>query len=133
MKKYIHIEKEDREFLERAFGVKGRTVYNALHYVGEGGGSDLAKKIRKIALDRGGIVMVAAPEEETLFDADGYMRQYLENSKVLLEFSFEDGSCTVFVKGEEALRFERVLVSDIPHIQSWAKKQVREQPQPAMA
>lgn len=42
MKKYIHIKKEDRDFLERAFGVSGRTVYNALHYDDERGGSDLA-------------------------------------------------------------------------------------------
>lgn len=40
-------------------------------------GNDLAKKIRSLALQRGGIVMVEAPEMDTLHDADGYMRQYL--------------------------------------------------------
>lgn len=122
MKKYIHLKKEDRDFLEQVFKVTSRMVYNALHYVGEGGGSDLAKKIRKIALDRGGIVMVEAPEAETLFDGDGYMRQYLNNGRVLLEFKYADNSCTVYVKGEEARRFEHVFVSDIPHIQEYAER-----------
>lgn len=31
MKKYIHIQKEDREFIARTFKVSKRTVYNAIH------------------------------------------------------------------------------------------------------
>lgn len=119
MKKYIHIEKKDREFLEKAFGITGRTVFNALHYDDERGGSDLAKKVRKVALERGGIRMVEAPEVETLFDNDGCMRQYLPGG-VLLEFKYADNSCTVFVKGEEKRKFEHVFVSDIPFIQEFA-------------
>lgn len=135
MKKNIHIKKEDRDFLERAFGVSGRTVYNALHYDDERGGSDLAKKMRKVALDRGGIVMVEALEEETLFDVDGFMRQYLANGKVLLEFKYDDDSCTVFVRGEEVKRFEGVKLGDIPHIQKYAERvcaATASYPQPVM-
>lgn len=129
MIKYIHIKKEDRQFISKALKVGGKSIYNALHFNSDRGGTDLAKKVRKLALARGGIVMVEAPEEETLFDADGYMRQYLENSKVLLEFSLEDGSCTVFVKGEKVRTFEHVFVRDIPHIQAWAKEHSTRQPQ----
>ena len=32
MKKYIHIQKEDREFIAKAFKVSKRTVYNAIHF-----------------------------------------------------------------------------------------------------
>ena len=32
MKKYIHIQKEDREFIAKAFKVSKRTVYNAFHF-----------------------------------------------------------------------------------------------------
>jgi len=65
--------------------------------------------------------MVEVPETETLFDADGYMRQYLPGG-VLLEFKYSDNSCTVFVRGEEKRKFEHVYVSDIPYIQEFAGK-----------
>lgn len=117
--KYIHIQKEDREFIAKAFGISERSVFNAIRFDDRRGGTDLAKKVRKLAMDRGGIVMVEVPEMETLFDADGYMRQYLPNN-TLLEFSFEDGGCEVFHKGKKVRRYENVVVSDIKNIQSWA-------------
>ena len=118
MKKYIHVKKEDREFLAKVFGITPRMVFNAVHFESD---SELARKIRKLAMARGGIVMVEAPEAETLFDADGYMRQYLPGG-VLLEFKYSDNICTVFVKGEERRRFDDVHVSDIPYIQEFAGK-----------
>ena len=118
MKKYIHVKKEDREFLAKVFGITPRMVFSAVHFESD---SELARKVRKLAMDRGGIVMVEAPEAETLFDADGYMRQYLPGG-VLLEFKYSDNSCTVFVKGEERRRFDDVHVSDIPYIQEFAGK-----------
>ena len=118
MKKYIHLKKADRDFLAKAFGITPRMVFSAVHFESD---SELARKVRKLAMDRGGIVMVEAPEAETLFDADGYMRQYLPGG-VLLEFKYADNSCTVFVKGEERRRFDDVYVSDIPYIQEFAGK-----------
>ena len=91
MKKYIHIQKADRKFIAQAFGIAERTIFNAIHFEDPKDGSDLAKKIRKLALERGGIVMVEAPEWEVLHDADDYMRQ-----------------------------FEQVMTSDIQGIQDWA-------------
>ena len=116
MKKYIHLKKVDRDFIAKVFGITPRMVFNAVHFESD---SELARKVRKLAMDRGGIVMVEAPEAETLFDADGYMRQYLPGG-VLLEFKYSDNSCTVFVKGEERRRFDDVHVSDIPYIQEFA-------------
>ncbi len=117
MRKYIHIRKEDREFIMKALGVTERTVFNAIRFDNKRGATELAIKIRKLAMDRGGIIMVEIPEIECLFDADGYMRQYLPNN-TLLEFSFEDGGCDVFHKGCKVRRYENVMVNDIPHIQS---------------
>lgn len=116
MKKYIHITKEDREFIMKALDVTERMVFKGTHFESD---TDLAKKVRKLAMDRGGIVMVQVPEIECLFDADGYMRQYLPNN-TLLEFSFADGGCDVFHKGEKVRRYENVVVSDIKGIQGWA-------------
>lgn len=64
MKKYIRITKEDREFLAKAFGVTERTVTNAVRFDAERGGTELARKIRKVALERGGVPMVVMPEAE---------------------------------------------------------------------
>ena len=119
MKKYIHITKEDREFIMKALGITERMVLYATRFDSKRGDTELARKVRKLAMDRGGIVMVEIPEIECLFDADRYMRQYLPNN-TLLEFSFDDGGCDVFHKGEKVRRYENVVVSDIKNIQNWA-------------
>ena len=119
MKKYIHITKEDRMFIMKALGVTDRTVFNAIRFDSKRGDTELARKIRKLAMERGGIVMVEIPEIECLFDADGYMRQYLPNNTIL-EFSFENGGCDVFHKGEKVRHYENVVVSNIKNIQNWA-------------
>lgn len=119
MRKYIHIKREDREFIAKAFGITERSVFNAIRFDDRRGETELARKVRKLAMERGGIVMVEIPEIETLHDADGYMRQYLPND-VLLEFSREDGGCDVFHKGMKVRHYENVLVRDIPEIQNWA-------------
>ena len=121
MKRYIHIQKADREFILNLFKVTGRTVDNALRFDAERGNTDLARKIRKVAMEHGGIVMVVSPEAETLFDVDGYMRKYLPNG-VLLEFEKEagNGGCNVYLKGDMVRRYDNVQVRDIPAIQNWA-------------
>ena len=119
MKKYIHIKKEDREFIMRAFGISEKSVFNAIRFDDRRGDTALAKKVRKLAMDRGGIVMVEVPEMETLFDADGYMRQYLPNN-TMLELNKKTGDCEVFHKGEKVRRYENVEVAEIENIQSWA-------------
>ena len=119
MKKYIHITKEDRMFIMKALGVTERTVFNAIRFDSKRGDTELARKIRKLAMERGGIVMVEIPEIECLFDADGYMRQYLPNNTIL-EFSFENGGCDVFHKGEKVRHYENVVESNIKNIQNWA-------------
>lgn len=118
MKKYIHIQKADREFIAKTFKVSKRTVYNAIHFEDLDEGSEHAKKIRKLALERGGIVMVEAPEWEVLHDADNFMRYY--NGDVLLEFSKTEPVCDVYKKGEKVRHFENVMTSDIQGIQDWA-------------
>ncbi|MDY6206792.1 MAG: hypothetical protein SPI30_08645 [Prevotella sp.] len=118
MKKYIHMKKEDREFIAKALKITERTIFNATHYTDMNEGSELSKKIRTLALQRGGIVMVEAPEIETLHDADGYMRQYIGD--VLLEFSKTEPVCDVYKKGVKVRHYDNVLTSDIQGIQDWA-------------
>lgn len=119
MKKYIHIQKADREFISKALKVTERTIFNATHFEDINEGNDLMKKIRMLALQRGGIVMVKAEEAEILYDADGYMRWHLPND-VLLEFCYKEENCVVFHKGTEVKRYNHVMVSEIPSIHNWA-------------
>lgn len=121
MKRYIDLTKADREVIARAHRVTDRTVYNALHFERMNEGSDLIRKIRCHALKRGGVVMVEAPEMETIHDSAGYMRQYFPNG-VVLEFSKEDGSCNVLVRGVSVKQYTKVKISDIDAIQREAMR-----------
>lgn len=118
-KRYIHIMKEDREFIMKSLGVTERTVLNAIRFDEKRGNSDTAKRIRKLAMSRGGIVMVVNPEIETLFDADNYMRQYFPNG-ALIELDKKAGTGDVLFKGERAGHYEDVSLRDIEEIQAFA-------------
>lgn len=119
MRRYIHIKKEDREFIAKAFGISGMSIWNALNFEGKRGNTELAKKVRKLALERGGIVMREVPELETLFDVDGYIRQYLPGD-VLLEIYKAENWCDVYKKGKKKRRFENITMSDLSGIQKYA-------------
>ena len=117
MKKWIKVSKEDREILKRIFKVTERTVFNALGVVDEN--NDLHKRIRKAALEHGGVWVTELPVFETIHLADGTMRQEFANGAVV-EFYRKDGSGKVFFKGKEVSRYEDVNVPMIFGIQAEA-------------
>ncbi len=117
MKRQIAVSKADRQFLMKQFKVTERTVFNALAL--DKPGNDLLNRIRKAAMNRGGVVMVTSPEMETFHDADGTMRQYLPNGAVL-EFYRNDGTGHIFFKGREVASFENVTIPMIYEIQAQA-------------
>ena len=119
MERYIHITKTDREFIAKSFGVSERTVRNAITFDDRRGNSELAAKIRKLAMERGGIVMVVTPEIETFYDYDKVMRQYCPNG-ALIEIDRKDSSGQVIFKGETVKTYEHVTLSDIDEIQAFA-------------
>ena len=63
MRREIEVTKENREFLRRLFGVSEPTVYTALNL--DKPETDVRKRIRKAALERGGEIMVTLREVET--------------------------------------------------------------------
>lgn len=119
MRKYIHVTKEDREFLAKKYGIGPRTVYNALVMDEERGNSDVCNKIRRDALERGGIVMVESPEMETFHDNDGYMRQRFPNG-ALLELDKMTGNGAVLWHGVAIRTYMGVMVDQIAGIQEYA-------------
>ncbi len=98
MEKFITATADTRSKIEKVFGVGPQTVWRALRYKGKG--TDTERKIRKMALENGGITMVVVPEMETMHDADGYMRQYFPNG-AMLEIDKQSGfAVIVSPKGE---------------------------------
>lgn len=119
-KRVIEVTKETRNFLQQAFDVTGTMVWYALNFDEKRGRSDLAKRIRNLALQKGGVVLNIGPEIETIHSADGRMRQYFPHD-VLLE---ADTRCTglvaVYKKGELQRSWDNPGVSELDGIQNWA-------------
>ncbi len=115
-KPYIHVTKDVRERLKKMFKVSGVMIWKALTFESE---SDLAKRIRKIALDNYGILMNDLPCMETFHDYDNVMRQYFPNG-ALIELDKNNSHGDVFFKGKKVRTYEKVMVSDIEGIQKYA-------------
>ncbi|MBQ7389251.1 MAG: hypothetical protein IJW01_07770 [Paludibacteraceae bacterium] len=117
MRQYIHVTKETREFLSKAFDIEPRTVYNALNFVKD---NDLAKRIRKLAYEKGGILMCLCECMETLHDNDGYVRQYLPNG-VMLELNKKNGRVDIIKDGKSVKNYQHVMLDRLPAIQAEAQ------------
>lgn len=116
MEKYIHVTKELRQCLAKTFNVSDKTVWNALSFDKKRGETDCAKRIRKFALQKGGIVMVVVPEIEVLYDYDGVINQYFPNG-AKLESDKNTGDTELFYKGERVARWENIKLRDMDTIQ----------------
>lgn len=79
----IELSSAARQKIMKAFRVTGKTVSNALNFAGDRGQTELAKKIRVMAFQNGGRLMVTWPECETIHDASGVMEQTFGNGCVL--------------------------------------------------
>ena len=117
MKREIVVTKENREFLMRLFKVTTQTIYTSLDL--NQPTTDVRKRIRKAAIERGGEVMVTLREVETIHDANNMMIQTFPNG-ARLEISKTDGNARIIYKGEEVAAFENVKISQLYDIQSVA-------------
>ena len=116
MKRYIDITRENREFLMKVFGVTYKTILNAITFDDLRGNTELAKRIRKLALERGGTVMVDVAEIETWHDADGHVRQYFPNG-VILDGDKKSGKVDLLVGGKVARSYDNPKISEMETIQ----------------
>lgn len=116
MKRYIDITRENREFLMKAFGVTDKTILNAITFDALRGNTELAKRIRKLALERGGIVMVEVAEIETWRDTDGHVRQYFPNG-VVLDGDKKSGKVDLLIGGKVARSYDNPRISEMESIQ----------------
>lgn len=110
-----------REKIIKVFGVTGKTVSNALNYSGgTRSESDLAKRIRKMAMQNGGRRMVYWPECETIHDeANGMMVQTFDNGAVLT-IDKHTGNAKVDYLGKTRMCMEDISVKQLYVLQEYA-------------
>ena len=90
----------------------------ALTFHAKWGESDLAKKIRRLAMQRGGFVMICAPASEVVHDHEGMMRQYFDNGW-MWEGDTHTGALIVKnEKGEAVTWIEHATIKDIEAVQA---------------
>ena len=118
MEKRISLGTQAQTDISRAFGITDRMVRKALAYDSD---SDLAKRIRQAALQKGGRVMYTLAEMETMHDADGVIRQYLPGG-VTIELSKRDGSGRIVRQGRTLWEGQDVKVDGIEQIQQMAAR-----------
>lgn len=119
-KRVIEVTKETRDFLQKAFKVSQPMVWYALTFDEKRGQSDLAKRIRNLALQKGGVVMNIGPEMETIHSADGRIRQYFPHDVLLEADTCSTGLVAVYKKGELQRSWDNPGVSELDGIQNWA-------------
>ena len=117
----IEVEKAVRELIMKTFGVSNQTVTNALNYSGgTRSESDLAKRIRKMAMNNGGRRMVYWPECETIHDeGKGVMVQTFSNGAVLT-VDKHTGNAKVDYLGKTRMRQEDISVKQLYVLQEYA-------------
>lgn len=115
--KKITVSRETRAKLVRIFGVTESMIWKSL--AREGAKGSLANRIRKAALENGGVMLTAQHVGDAFHDADGTMRQHRPNGAVI-EMSTADGSCRVWHRGELVQSYDNVRVREIPAIQAAA-------------
>lgn len=84
MRKYIKLQRIDKDFILKTFKISEVMLSYALNFDKKRGNSELAKKIRTLALQRGGVPVCELPVFETIHDANGMMRQEFLNGAVLV-------------------------------------------------
>lgn len=119
MKKFISVNKETMAKLMKTFKVNGkcigeRCVKNALAYRST---NDLARKIRFMAFQNGGVTYCVSKEFETWFDSDNSMHQGFPNGAEIC-IDKETGEGVIYnPKGGVVKRYPTVLVTVIPEMQ----------------
>ena len=121
----IEATKEVRESIAKTFGVTQKTVFNALTYDVSRGFTDVAKRIRKMALQNGAIHVIIAPESQIMYDDGETIHQTLHNG-VLLEIKKKTGTIRATYKGKYLFSPENEPIRHLNYLQEQASAFTRE-------
>ena len=112
--KRILITTDVRADIRATFGVANETIARALNYRID---SALSRKIRAMALRKGGQVVDDSNRFDTIHDANGRMIQTWGDGKVRLEVSKETGDAVWYVDGKERGKKPALSVSGLMALQ----------------
>lgn len=117
----IEVGQEVRKKIMKTFGVSNQTVVNALNYSGGARSqSDLAKRIRRMAMENGGRRMAYWPECETIHDeGTGEMVQVFDNG-ARLSINKQTGDAVVYYNGVIRQRQENISIRQLYTLQEFA-------------
>lgn len=111
----IEIPKDGKEknYLANLFKVTPQMVWKALSFESD---TDLAKKIRKAAIERGGQHVIELPLFETIHDVEGRMTQTFPGGAIMVCYK-DTGAVEVYHAGELVERYEDVSIAQLDSIQ----------------
>lgn len=111
----IEIPKDGKEknYLANLFNVTPQMVWKALSFESD---TDLAKKIRKAAIERGGQHVIELPLFETIHDVEGRMTQTFPGGAIMVCYK-DTGAVEVYHAGELVERYEDVSIAQLDSIQ----------------
>lgn len=113
MKKQIFIDREGKKFLQKLFGCTHVMVWKALTFESD---SDLARRIRKAALERGGKLSDSnLPDCET-FHTDEAMTQVFSPRVKLIAYK-KQNITTVLVDGKVKIRRQGLDIPEFMELQ----------------
>lgn len=103
----------ERDYLCKLFRVTPQMVWKALSFESD---TDLAKKIRKAALERGGQHVIELPIFETIHDVEGRMTQTFPGGAIMVCDKSTGGVC-VYYEGELVEEYKDVSLQELGQIQ----------------
>ena len=117
-RRQIEVSKQTREMLVKTFQTTAVSVWRALSFRDD---SPKSQRIRKVAYQNRGVLLMLTPAMETIHDADNFMRQYFPGD-VLIEANKNNGHVELLKNGEVVKSWDNILFRQIEEIQQEAVK-----------
>lgn len=115
MKKQIFVDNENRAFLQKTFKCSKKHIWSALTFASN---SDLARRIRTLALQRGGILSDGyMPKCETTHDTARMIMEQRFGSRVMIVADRRSGAVKVVVDGKEREKYENLSIAEFMQLQ----------------
>ena len=80
VRKQLEVTRQVRKEIKAAFKCSNMALWRALSFQND---TDMSRRIRQLAREKGGILLCLSPAVETLHDHEGCMRQYFGNGAML--------------------------------------------------
>ena len=115
MKKRVLVDVDTMVFLRKAFNVSRATVWRALTFETD---TDLAKRMRKLALERGGRLTDGRPAicDTTHNQAEKTMTQTFGN-RARIVADLKTGDVTVWIDGEQESIYHNLTIPEFMKLQ----------------